>query len=135
MLNGCYVLQEGSAFATVDLLQLDLATGEGVLYKWGAAPSYLKYGQNVQTLGAAAPPPGLGVGPEFQPMQLPLSLKGGQSLIMLSDGAFGDAARTRAAAFRGGGAKELAGYLVSGFPTEVEDDVTAAVVRLLPRAS
>ena len=133
LLNGCYILQEGSAFSTVDLLQLDLGSGEGVLYKWGAAPSYLKTGEKVQTLGAAAPPPG--IGPDCRPAQLPLSLGGGQTLIMLSDGAFGERALQRCAQFRGGGARELASYLVSGLPETPEDDLTAAVVRLLPRAS
>ena len=127
MLNGFYILQEDSTFSTVDLLQVDLVTGSGVLYKWGAAPSYLKAGERVETLGVPAPPPGVDMA-QF-PAQRRLSLKEGQTLIMVSDGAFSERTRKRAETFRGSGAKELAKFLTAG--EETDDDRTAAVVRLI----
>ena len=135
LLNGFYVLQENSAFSTVDLVQIDLTTGTGVLYKWGAAPSYLKSGETVKKIGTASPPPGLSVGSEHTAEQLKLSLKDGETLIMVSDGAFGEATEQRAAHFRGSGARELAGYLIAGLREHSEDDLTAAVLSLLPEAS
>ena len=45
MLNELYVLRGDGCFSTIDLLEVDLCTGEGALYKWGAAPSYLKKGE------------------------------------------------------------------------------------------
>ena len=33
--------EEEGGFTTVDLLRLDLFTGEGALYKFGAAPTYI----------------------------------------------------------------------------------------------
>lgn len=132
MLNGFYILQEDSSFSTVDLLQLDLVSGLGVLYKWGAAPSYLKQEQRVETLGACDPPPGVEIA-RTHPSQQRLSLREGQTLIMVSDGAFGDETLRRAGSFRGSGAKDLAGYLVQN-REDAADDATAAVVRLLPLA-
>ena len=41
-LNDLYVLRETGGFSTADLLELHLDTGRASLYKWGAAPSYLK---------------------------------------------------------------------------------------------
>ncbi|MFR5761976.1 MAG: hypothetical protein ACLUFI_10565 [Oscillospiraceae bacterium] len=48
LLNELYLLRGDGCFSTIDLLELDLCTAEGVLYKWGAAPSYLKKGGNVK---------------------------------------------------------------------------------------
>lgn len=132
LLNGFYVLQESSVFSTVDLLRLSLVTGQGVLYKWGAAPSYLKSGDTVKKIGTASPPPGLSVGSDHAAAQLKLSLKDGETLLMVSDGAFGEATERRAAQFAGTGARELASYLVAGLREHSEDDLTVAALRLVP---
>lgn len=44
--------EETGGFTTVDLLQVDLFSGEGQLFKLGAAPSYVKKGSAVQRLSA-----------------------------------------------------------------------------------
>ena len=43
-LNAALMLrgEEGGGFTTIDLLALQRPTGAGTLYKYGAAPSYLK---------------------------------------------------------------------------------------------
>lgn len=46
----------------MDLLHIDLTSGEAELLKWGAAPSYLRCGDTVKKLGTASLPPGVGVG-------------------------------------------------------------------------
>ena len=58
-LNSLAILGEKGGCTTVDLVQLRLDTGRGLLYKWGAAPSYLLRGGQVKKIGTAGPPPGL----------------------------------------------------------------------------
>ena len=59
LLNSAYVLRDDGRFATVDLLQIDLASGNALLLKWGAAPSYLRHDGVLRRLGEASMPPGL----------------------------------------------------------------------------
>lgn len=132
ILNGFYVLQESSVFSTVDLLQVDLVSGGAVLYKWGAPPSYLKNGEGVRKIGTAVPPPGLSVTSEYTAEQLRLSLSAGETLVLVSDGAFGEETEQRIGGFRGSTARELAQYIVNGAAGQAQDDVTAAVLRLRP---
>ena len=54
-LNDLYVLRETGGFSTADLLELHLDTGRAGLYKWGAAPSYLKHRRSAKKMGTAAP--------------------------------------------------------------------------------
>ena len=82
LLNELYLLRGDGCFSTIDLLELDLCTAEGVLYKWGAAPSYLKKGGNVKKIGTASPPPGLGVGEEHRAGGVRLSLQRGELLVL-----------------------------------------------------
>lgn len=71
----------------MDILELSLITGQGTLYKWGAAPSYVKSGTIVKKLGTAAPPPwGLVMGSTSSPEVIRLSLWGGDMLVLVSDG-------------------------------------------------
>lgn len=135
LLNGFYVLQETTVFATMDLLQVELSTGMAVLYKWGAAPSYLKTDRGVEKIGTAAPPPGLCAGSDCTAQQRRLSLRDGETLILVSDGAYGEETEQRIASFRGSTARKLAGYLIAGKTPGCEDDLTAAVVRLQPVSS
>lgn len=132
LLNGFYVLQESSVFSTVDLLQVSLRSGSAVLYKWGAAPSYLKSDEGVQKIGTASPPPGLSVTSEYTAEQFRLSLNGGETLVMVSDGAFGEETEQRVQGFRGSTTRELAQYIIAGAAPDAQDDLTAAVIRLRP---
>lgn len=131
-LNGAYILRGDGCFATVDLLSVSLVTGEGTLYKWGAAPSYLKTGSGVQKIGTAAPPPGLGVGEGHKAAEYQLSLRDGEMLVLLSDGAGGEDAGRQIAAWEDGGPKSLAAALVAGAPAGGEDDRTALALCLRP---
>ena len=130
LLNGYYVLQEHTVFSTVDLLQLSLATGTGVLYKWGAAPSYRKSEDGVEKIGTASPPPGYSVESHHTAEQFKLSLRGGETLVLLSDGACSAETEGRITGFQGGTVRDLAGYLAAGAGSEGEDDLTAIVLRL-----
>ena len=130
LLNDFYVMRQTSAFATVDLLRLELESGTGVLYKWGAPPSYLLREGRLETLGTASPPPGLCAEETAVPQQLRLSLRDGETLIMVSDGAFCPETAQRAAAFRGGDCRALAEHLIAGLREQSTDDLTVAVLRL-----
>lgn len=115
--------------ATVDLVQLDLATGKAVIYKWGAGASYLLHAGQIQKIGTAGPPPGLSQ--QARESEYRLSLGGKDVLILLSDGtgAEGLARPQWSASHLSAG--ELAASILEASAQE-EDDATVAVIRLIP---
>ena len=114
------------------LMRTPLAAARVTLWKWGAAPSYLKRGGEVQKIGTAQPPPGLeGTG---QAERFELSLEAGALLVLLSDGAAGPGTEEEIRRYGGSSPKELAVRLVDRVGEE-EDDRTAVVVKLTPSAS
>lgn len=131
-LNGVYILRGDGGFSTVDLLAVSLVTGEATLYKWGSAPSYLKTGTETQKIGTAAPPPGFGVGETQKAAEYRLSLREGEMLVLLSDGAGGEDAGRQIAAWKDGAPKALAAALIAEAQTDGEDDMTALALRLRP---
>ena len=131
-LNGAYILRGDGGFSTVDLLTVSLATGEGILYKWGAAPSYLLHGGRIERIGTADPPPGLGVGETHKAAEYRLSLGEESLLVLLSDGAGGEDAGRRISALAGESPKALAAALVAEAPEAGEDDRTALALCLRP---
>lgn len=133
LLDSCEILRGATCFATVDLLQVHLCTGEAVIYKWGAAASYYRDGEEVKRIGTATTPPGVGVGGEHAPERYELSLKRGEMLVLVSDGAGGMETEANIAAFRGDSPQELAALLIAGMPPE--DDMTAVAISLRPCAS
>ena len=133
--NGFFVLRSSAAFATLDLLKLDLRSGAGTLYKWGAAPSYLRRGDVVEKIGTATPPPGLEAAQGRVPGQYALSLGEGETLVMVSDGAYGEETARRLSSFTQGSVRDLASCLITLGEADADDDRTAVVVRLRALAS
>ncbi|MBQ7255213.1 MAG: SpoIIE family protein phosphatase [Oscillospiraceae bacterium] len=132
LLNGLWILRENGGSAAIDLAAIDLSGGEGVLYKWGGAPSYLLTEKGAKKIGTASLPPGIGVGGTHQPQQFRLSLGEGETLILVSDGIGGeDAARLLQEVDRES-VRELAAGLLSCGSAPWEDDRTVAVLRLHP---
>ena len=86
-LNSAFALRAESAesFTTVDLLTLSLKSGEGELYKYGAAPTYIKRDGRVWRVGCSCLPAGL-AGDETPPETTHIRLDGGSFLIMVTDG-------------------------------------------------
>lgn len=80
--------REGAGFTTIALLRLDRSTGEAALYKYGAAPSYLKKLGRVTRYGGAALPAGL-EGADRQPDVIRFVLPPDGWLVMVSDGVIG----------------------------------------------
>ena len=131
LLNGIYVLRDSGTFSTMDVLELSLLSGQGTLYKWGAAPSYIKSGDMVNKVGTAGPPPGLGVGSTGGAEIIRLSLWGGDMLILASDGVTGEETEALIRSYEGDNVKELSNLLVSrAQELGGEDDMTVAVIRL-----
>lgn len=81
--------EEEGGFTTIDLLQVDLFTGEGRVYKYGAAPTYLRQRGKVTKVTGAALPAGLIVGEPPQPDQAHFRLEGGDWVVLISDGITG----------------------------------------------
>ena len=125
-LNSLAVLRELGGCTTVDLVRLQLDTGRGTLYKWGAASSYLLKNGQLRKIGTASPPPGLSV--HARETVDRLSLSGGEVLILLSDGAGEDmllrTTWTAPEPSPGGLAAALVEQAAQG------DDATVAVVSL-----
>ncbi len=130
-LNHLCALRDKAGAVTVDLTQIDLQTGKATVYKWGGAPSYLVSGNGTQKIGTAGPPPGLSVTYTRETVDK-LSLRRGQTLIMVSDGVDGEAVMRRAWELTDATAGDAAAKVLRYGRGEGEDDATAAVIRLHP---
>lgn len=86
-LNSALALRAEStdSFTTVDLLTLSLETLEGELYKYGAAPSYLKRGGTVRRVTCSCLPAGVQEGAP-PPEATHVRFSPGSFFIMLTDG-------------------------------------------------
>ncbi len=84
ILADLYLLRGGDGLecATVDLLGVNMFTGEASLYKCGAAPSYIKRGKGVKRLASPGVSPRRGA----RKMSSKLSLSPGSVAVMASDG-------------------------------------------------
>lgn len=124
LLNGAYVLRDDGCFSTVDLLQVNLASGDSLLLKWGAAPSYLKRGQSVRRLGEATLPPGLSAVRSAQ--RIRLTLQSGDLVVLTSDGASALETERRISEFAGQTPQELAAGIIDA--ADPDDDITAVAI-------
>ena len=129
--------EEEGGFTTVDLLQVDLFTGEGSIYKLGAAPTYIRHGGAVRKITGTALPAGLKAGDGSRPDCTRVRLEPGDCVLMVSDGVSGTGEDEwlcrRLREFRGNSPKELAGGLITESPEGATDDRTALVVRIEKR--
>lgn len=131
LISGMYILRETGGFSTMDVLKVSLISGQGALYKWGAAPSYLKSEGNVKRLGTAAPPPGLSMGSECGAEVLPLNLWDGDTMVLVSDGVAGEETEMLLKTNSCDNVKTLAKELVDHAASAGgEDDMTAVVIRM-----
>jgi stage II sporulation protein E len=130
-LNSLCSLRGTAGAVTVDLVQIDLHLGKAELFKWGAAPSYVVSEGIPEKIGTAGTPPGLSVTGCRETVDK-LSLRRGETLIMLSDGVDGEAAMRRASEMTRKTPGELAPKVLQYGKGNGSDDATAAVVRLYP---
>ena len=132
-LNSLCTLRNRAGAVTVDLAEIELQTGRINLYKWGAAPSYLVTPAGAEKIGTAAPPPGLSVTGVRETVDK-LSLRRGETLVLLSDGVDGEAAMRRAWDLSDKAPGEMASKVLQYGRGNGCDDATAAVIRLTPSA-
>lgn len=76
---------EQGSFTTIDLLAADLTNKQAALYKYGAAPTYIKRKGTVRRLAGASLPAGL-QDAGADPQAIRFSLEENTFLLMISDG-------------------------------------------------
>jgi len=132
-LNSLLVLRGRAAAVTVDLARIHLDSGRVTLYKWGAAPSWLLGEEEAEKIGTATPPPGLSVTEGRETVER-LSLRQGQTLILVSDGVDPAGILDPGREVRSLPPGELAAKLLERGARGQEDDATVAAVTLRPGA-
>ena len=92
LLNSALLLRDGEnwGFATVDLMCVDLFSGETCFYKYGAAPSYVCSGKSVQRIRGLSLAAGLSLGGGSAPDVVRMKLSPGSTAIIVSDGVIAD---------------------------------------------
>lgn len=140
ILNSALALrgEEGGGFSTVDLLELNLITAQGVLYKFGAAPSYYRRGGEIRRIVGQSMPAGADYGGKNVPDQIKLCLEPEDCLLMVSDGvsAGGEEDLWLCEMFRGfdgESMKEFPQLVLSHSPEGNHDDCSVVVVKLALR--
>ena len=88
ILNSVMLLKNGEnwGYATVDLMCIDLFTGETAFYKYGAAPSYVRNGRNVRRVKGISLAAGILAAEGEAPDMVRMDLKPGGIAIIASDG-------------------------------------------------
>jgi len=130
-LNSLCTLRGIPGAVSIDLAQICLETGKAIVYKWGAAPSWLLTGTGAEKIGTAGTPPGLSVTDSRETVDR-LSLRRGETLILLSDGVDGEGALGQLKQWQDAAPGEMAARILETGRGEGADDATAAVVRLCP---
>ena len=80
----CLKNADTSVFVTIDLLALDLLTGQLKTYKLGAAPTYIRQNGILRKLGNTTLPAGLDA--EYKPQASRARLDDGDWVILITDG-------------------------------------------------
>lgn len=128
-LNSLCALRDRAAAVTVDMAEVYLDTGKTVLYKWGAAPSYLLSRGGAERIGSASVPPGLSV-TEEQESAYRITLRRNQLLVLASDGVDTEDALRCCTEGLEEPSGELAARLLSCACHAGSDDATVVMVRL-----
>lgn len=128
-INSILALRGQAGMVTLDLAEVELTTGKTRLYKWGAASSWLLTEQEMERIGYATPPPGISVS-DTRETVYQLTLRHGENLILLSDGADIQEAVLRGKLGSHMPPGDIAATILQYSRNRGEDDATAAVLRL-----
>ncbi len=92
ILNSVMLLRGGGSwgFATVDLMCVDLFSGETCFYKYGAAPSYVKNGRSIRRIKGETLAAGLRNGDGILPDMVRMRLRPGSLAVIATDGVVAD---------------------------------------------
>jgi len=88
MLNDLFLLknEDDTGCATIDLVSIDLFSGKANMFKYGAAPSYLRHDDTVRRVRGKSLAVGLGMPPHNAPDHVKMELQPGSIAVMVSDG-------------------------------------------------
>lgn len=141
MLNDLMLLknEDDTGCATVDLVCINLFTGAARMFKYGAAPSYLRRGSAVRRIKGKSLAAGLGVPPHDAPDQLKMELKADSMAVIISDGVTAGLDDgwlcELISKFEGQNPRELAGLIIDAASEKfgAEDDMTVIVICVTDR--
>ena len=128
--------EEAGGSTTVDLLELDLFTGKGCIYKQGAAPSWLRRGNQARCAVGESLPVGMVAGEQAKPDGHPFRGQGEDWLLLVTDGVLcggeEEWLRELLVSYDGTDPGELSERLLraSRERTQGEDDGTVIVIRI-----
>ncbi len=96
LLNSVLLLKNGEdwGYSTIDLMCVDLFSGEACFYKYGAAPSFVKSGKVIRRVRGESLAAGLCAGDGSAPDIVRMNLKPGNLAIIASDGVVADSKDT-----------------------------------------
>ncbi|MGE4483490.1 MAG: SpoIIE family protein phosphatase [Oscillospiraceae bacterium] len=124
--------------ATIDLLCVSLFTGEAEIYKYGAAPSYIRRGNTVSRIKCRTLAAGLGYAADDRPDHIKMRLEPASFAVIVSDGAIGNSddkwLREEISNYSGDSPKELAGQLVRRAAEKFGTDDDMTILTLLIEA-
>lgn len=88
LLNSVLLLKNGEewGYSTIDLMCIDLFTGETCFYKYGAAPSFVRSGKVIRRVRGESIAAGLCAGDGSTPDTVRMKLKPGNVALIASDG-------------------------------------------------
>lgn len=127
---------ENWGYSTVDLMCIDLFTGEACFYKYGAAPSYVRSGGVIRKIRCSSYAAGLSFEAGKSPDVMRMKLKPGSVAVIASDGIVSDGKdlwlRELLEASDSTDMKSLAGSVVQTAVREYgrNDDMTALAVKV-----
>lgn len=85
MMNSAMVTHgDNNLFSTVDLMRLDLDSGEGEFYKIGAADTYIRHGDEVRAVSCGGMPAGIFA--DLQISRIGSTIEDGDIVVMMTDG-------------------------------------------------
>ncbi len=128
--------EDSWGYATVDLMCIDLFTGDACFYKYGAAPSYVKTGGVIRKIRSASYAAGLKFEAGRSPDTMRMRLKPGSVAVIASDGVVSDGEdlwlRKLIEETDGSDMKQLAGSVVQSAISAYgrNDDMTALAIKV-----
>ncbi len=136
ILNGLMLLKNetDTVCATVDLMCISLFTGETKIFKYGAAPSYIRKSSGVSKISCRSFAAGLGASTDDGPDIVRLKLRPSSIAVITSDGVIGDGddewLRSFIEEYEGASPKELARNIVRTACDKFgsDDDMTVLTV-------
>lgn len=128
-LNSLCALRERACAVTVDLAEISLDSGKAILYKWGAAASYLISTGQTEKVGGPGMPPGFRV-EDVNPSCYQCNIGRGRILLLASDG-LSEAGILRCSR-QAVTVEQLAQTILEEAPRNGQDDATLVTVQLLP---